>query len=109
MSVISEKKRDLLKRLELQLGILDSDFIEKFVKGSGKGGQKHSKTSNCVQLYHKPSGKRVICQKDRSREINRFIARRNIVECLAEEAGIFTRESTKTMQKIRRKKNRAKL
>lgn len=34
----------------------DDDIEEKFVKGWGKGGQKVNKTSNCVELKHKPSG-----------------------------------------------------
>lgn len=34
----------------------ESDFQEKFIKGSGPGGQKINKTSNCVELKHDATG-----------------------------------------------------
>jgi len=34
----------------------ESDLEEKFVRGSGPGGQKINKTSSCVQLKHVPTG-----------------------------------------------------
>lgn len=34
----------------------DVDIIEKFVKGSGPGGQSVNKSSNRVQLKHVPTG-----------------------------------------------------
>ena len=34
----------------------EDEMEENFIKGWGKGGQKVNKTSNCVQLRHKPSG-----------------------------------------------------
>lgn len=42
----------LYKTIELN----EDDLEENFVKGWGKGGQKVNKTSNCVELKHKPSG-----------------------------------------------------
>ena len=59
------------------LGIREQDLEESFVRGSGRGGQKVNKTNNCVYLRHTPTGIAVKCHADRSRELNRFLARRN--------------------------------
>ena len=34
----------------------EGDLEEKFIRGSGPGGQKVNKTSNCVELRHKITG-----------------------------------------------------
>lgn len=36
--------------------LLETDLKEKFVRGSGPGGQSVNKTSNCVFLTHIPTG-----------------------------------------------------
>lgn len=36
--------------------ILEGDLEERFVRGSGPGGQNVNKTANCVVLKHIPSG-----------------------------------------------------
>lgn len=36
----------------------EDDLEEQFVRGSGPGGQSVNKTSNCVVIVHKPTGKR---------------------------------------------------
>lgn len=38
----------------------EKDLQEMHVRGSGPGGQKINKTSNCVVLKHIPSGERLI-------------------------------------------------
>lgn len=63
-----------------RLGILEEDLEERFVLGSGSGGQKINKTSSCVYLKHRPSGHEVSCQETRSREQNREIARERLCE-----------------------------
>lgn len=40
--------------------ILEDDLDERFVRGSGPGGQKVNKTANCVVLKHIPSGKDLV-------------------------------------------------
>jgi len=62
------------------LGLLEDDLVERFVLGSGSGGQKINKTSSCVYLKHVPSGVEVSCQESRSREQNREIARQRLCE-----------------------------
>ncbi|KAF8822206.1 hypothetical protein IE077_000819 [Cardiosporidium cionae] len=65
-----------------KLGVKEADIIELFIKGGGAGGQKINKTNNCVLLKHIPSEIIIRCQKERSREQNRRIARRLLVEKL---------------------------
>jgi len=86
------------------LGVVDADLLEKFVRGSGAGGQKINKTSNCVFLKHLPTGVCIKCQMDRSREMNRFLARREL--CLQLEAIREGRAIAKTqaIEKMRRQK-----
>lgn len=62
------------------LGITEDDLVEKFVLGSGSGGQKINKTSSCVYLKHLPSSIEVKCQANRSREMNRFQAREELCD-----------------------------
>lgn len=60
----------ILARLEA-LGVPLSDIDEKFVRGSGPGGQKINKTSSTVWLRHRPTGIEVRCQAERSQSANR--------------------------------------
>lgn len=61
------------ERLEA-LGVLASDIEEKFVRGSGPGGQKINKTASTVSLRHRPTGVEVRVQRERSQAANRVIA-----------------------------------
>ncbi len=99
-----EKQEELQKRMEI-LGIKEEDLLEKFVLGSGKGGQKVNKTSSCVYLKHLPTQVEVKCQKDRSREMNRFFARRELCDQLEGKAGGVTKKQ-KEIEKIRKQKQR---
>lgn len=56
------------------LGILRCDVEERFVRGSGPGGQKINKTSSTVWLRHGPSQTEVRVQRERSQAMNREIA-----------------------------------
>jgi len=47
------------------------DLDEKFVRGSGAGGQHRNKTDTCVVLKHKPSGITVRVDGGRSQHVNR--------------------------------------
>lgn len=71
-----------LKQRMAKVGVKEADLIEKFVTGSGPGGQKINKTSSCVQLQHELSGIEINCQDGRSRAINRVIARERLCERL---------------------------
>ncbi len=79
MPVTEQKRRELAGRMQA-LGVREADLEEKFVRGSGKGGQKVNKTNNCVCLTHLPSGIVVKCHRERERETNRFLARRALCD-----------------------------
>ncbi|OGN63789.1 MAG: peptide chain release factor 1 [Chlamydiae bacterium RIFCSPHIGHO2_12_FULL_49_9] len=100
-----EKDDELTARMQ-RVGIFESELIEKFVLGSGSGGQKINKTSSCVYLKHIPSGIEVKCQKTRSRELNRMYARRELCEKLEELLFKEKSERQKEFEKIRRQKRR---
>lgn len=89
-----------------RLQILEGDLTEKFIAGSGSGGQKINKTSSCVYLKHEPTGIEVKCQKDRSRELNRFLARRELCDRVESQIhGIKTKKEI-AADKIRKQKQR---
>ena len=63
----------ILERLDA-LGVLATDIEERFVRGSGPGGQKINKTSSTVCVKHRPTGIEVRCQRERSQAANRETA-----------------------------------
>lgn len=64
------------------LSVREEDLEERFILGSGSGGQKINKTSSCVYLKHLPTGHEVQCQESRSREKNRALARERLCDFL---------------------------
>ncbi|WP_018971139.1 peptide chain release factor family protein [Rubritalea marina] len=65
-----------------KLGAPPTTITEKFILGSGAGGQKINKSASCVYLKHHPTGIEVKCQGDRSRDTNRQLARRELIRKL---------------------------
>ena len=88
------------------LGIHEEDLIEKFIRGSGSGGQKINKTSSCVSLHHTPTGIDIKCQRERSRELNRYLARRELCEKIEEIKLGKKSARQQAIEKIRRQKRR---
>jgi len=103
--ITPQKQQDLETRMNA-LGITEDSLVEKFILGSGKGGQKINKTFSCVYLKHIPSSIEVKCQKERSQLLNRFMARRQLCDKL--EAMLFQLESKELAEqaKIRKQKKR---
>ena len=103
---VTKAKEDRLLERMAQLEIREEDLVEKFIRGSGKGGQKINKTSSCVYLFHPASGIEVKCQYDRSQALNRFWARTELCDQL--EARIQGEKSKREQQreKIRRQKRK---
>lgn len=106
MDLVSKEKINSLHERMERLNIRESDLIEKFILGTGKGGQKINKTSSTVYLKHIPSGIEVKCGQERSREQNRFFARRKLVEILEKEILNLKTKKEQEAEKIRRQKRR---
>ena len=102
----SPEKIAALEARMLSLGITDENLTEKFIQGSGSGGQKVNKTASCVYLKHIPTGTEVKCQQQRSRELNRFIARKELCERLEEKRDGKKSAKQQAFEKIRRQKRR---
>ncbi len=104
--MISENKwKELEARME-ELGVKEADITEKFILGSGRGGQNLQKTSSCVYLKHSPTGFEVKCQKSRSQEQNRFFARRELLDKIEHQILGEKSKRTQEIEKIRRQKQR---
>jgi protein subunit release factor B len=56
------------------VGIRIEEVEERFIRGTGPGGQKINKTSSTVWLRHRPTGIEVRCQRERSQTANRELA-----------------------------------
>lgn len=89
-----------------KLGILEADLTEKFILGSGSGGQKINKTHSCVYLKHEPSGIEVKNQSSRSREMNRYGARKDLCDTFDEIRLGKASKRQQEMEKVRRQKRR---
>ena len=100
-----EKFDELHVRME-RLGIQEGDLVEKFILGSGSGGQKINKTSSCVYLKHLPTGIEIKCQRERSRELNRYYARKELCDRIEEKIENKKSERQQMIEKIRRQKRR---
>jgi Protein chain release factor B len=86
------------------VGVRPEDVEERFVRGSGPGGQKINKTSSTVWLRHGPTGVEVRCQAERSQAANRERAWEELCEKL--EARV--RERRAAAQQVREAERRRK-
>jgi peptide chain release factor len=106
---VTNEKTTALNQRMAALGIRDVDLLEKFVRGSGAGGQKINKTSNCVFLKHLPTGVCIKCQLDRSREMNRFLARRELCDqfdAIREGRAVAKTQAVEKMRRTNRPRSR---
>jgi len=98
-----ETQRKLLDRMD-RLSVREGDLSESFIGCSGRGGQKVNKTASGVRLRHVPSGVEVRCTRERSQALNRFFARRMLLDRL--EAGDSGDRRQGVAARIRKQKNR---
>jgi len=104
--VISPETIDRIKALMDEASVYEDDLEESFILGGGPGGQKTNKTSNVVRLMHEPSGLMIRCGETRSRETNRWLARRMLAEMILERDHIRKSAARQAKEKIRRQKRR---
>ncbi len=98
-----QKQQDKLQRL----GLKKEDLEEKFILSSGPGGQKTNKTSSAVYLKHLPTGIQVKASADRSREINRYLAREKLIEAFQNQVlNLKTKKQKQLAKKKKQKKRR---
>ena len=103
---VSPEKNLALQRKMEKLGLKDSDFAESFVRSGGAGGQNVNKVSSCVVLRHIPTGLEVKCQHERSQALNRYLAKRLLLDKIEEKVLGAESKRRQAFEKIRRQKRR---
>jgi protein subunit release factor B len=103
--VSSEKARALAARMR-RLGVREADLEERFVRSRGAGGQNVNKVATCVVVRHLPSGVVVRCQQERSQALNRFLARRELLDRLEAQVRGVAAAALAERERLRRRKRR---
>ena len=104
--MISPETIEKIKSLMAEASVYEDDLEESFIMGGGPGGQKTNKTSSVVRLSHPPSGIQVKVGESRSREENRWLARRTLAETILEREHVRKSAARQAKEKIRRQKRR---
>ena len=104
--MISPEKIEAIRKLMAEASVYEDDLEESFILGGGPGGQKTNKTSNVVRLSHDPSGVAVRVGESRSREDNRWLARRMLAEMILEREHKRKSAARQKAEKVRRQKRR---
>ncbi|MBR3821287.1 MAG: peptide chain release factor-like protein [Kiritimatiellae bacterium] len=95
-----------IRELMAEASVFEEDIEESFILGGGPGGQKTNKTSNVVRLKHEPSGLNIRFGETRSREDNRWLARRALAEAILERENKRKSAKRQAAEKKRRQKRR---
>jgi protein subunit release factor B len=103
--VSPDKLAQLQQRLSA-LGVNEAEIEETFVRSGGAGGQKVNKSSSCVMLLHRPTGLRVKCQTTRHQALNRFLARRWLLDKIEQRRKDFAADERTRIEKARRQKRK---
>lgn len=103
---VSTEKADELAGRMSALGVTEAEIEESFVRSGGHGGQNVNKTSTCVMLVHKPTGLQVKCQSTRQQGMNRFLARRLLLDKIEARQKGFVAAHRAEREKIRRQKRK---
>ena len=95
-----------IRELMAEASVFEEDIEESFILGGGPGGQKTNKTSNVVRIKHEPSGLNIRFGETRSREDNRWLARRALAEAILERENKRKSARRQEAEKKRRQKRR---
>ena len=103
---VSPDKLAQLQQRMIALGVKEAEIEETFVRSGGAGGQKVNKSSSCVMLLHRPTGLRVKSQTTRHQAMNRFLARRLLLDKIERMRKGYVEAERAHIEKVRRQKRK---
>jgi len=103
---VSSTKEQALEKRMARFNVREEDMTEKFIRSSGPGGRHVNATASCVFLLYRPLSIQVKCMIHRSRGMNRFFARRILMDKI--ESRVLGAQSAeqKRIYKIKKQKRK---
>src|ERR1041384_6047818 len=101
---VSRDKEDQLALRMAALDVREADIEETFVRSGGHGGQNVNKTATCVMLLHRRTGLQVKCQSTRQQGLNRFLARKLLLDKIEARQKSRADAERARLEKLRRQK-----